>query len=136
MNTHEEICKTINDIQYQIKAINKICFNIMDIIGSKVCDKDGLIFTQYFDEFNKVYTSNDTMYENLIFELKNDHFSIKYRMNFKNSYENAESVFKDIKDHKLDITFAEDTTDVNRILTNYKYVTTTLHQIFKKLYNK
>lgn len=136
MNTHEEILIILDNIQDEIKMIDKISSYIIELIGNKVRDKEGLIFTKYFNDFDKVYSSNDTIYENLIFELNNDHFNIKYRVDYKNSYEYEDRIFKNIKDSQLDITFTEDTTDINRIYKNYKYVSHILYQIFKKQYNK
>lgn len=132
MNTHEEFYDTIDGINNEIEFIDERCGYIMGLIVNTVRDKEGLIFTQYFDGFDKVYTSNDTMYENLIFEIKNEQFNLKYRVDFNGSYEDEDSIFTDVNEKKLNITFAEDTTDINRILDNYKYVRNITFQILKK----
>ena len=134
MNTHEEIYDTVNSINTQIEFIDDYCRFIMGRIVNKVRDKEGLVFTRCFDEFNKVYTSKDTMYENLIFEIKNEHFNLKYRIDFDGSYKNEEYDFASVK--TLKITFAEDTTDINKILDNYRYVSDITYQTLKKLDNK
>lgn len=134
MNTHEEIYGTIDSINTQIEFIDDYCRSIMGHIVNKVRNKEGLIFTQYFDEFDKVYTSNDNMYENLTFEIKNDQFNLKYRIDFEEPYKYEEYNFASEK--TLDITFTKDTTDINKILDNYKYVSDVTFQILKKLDNK
>lgn len=136
MNTHKEFYDTIDSINNEIKLVDKHCRFITERIANKVRDKEGLIFTQYFDGFDKVYTSNDTMYENLIFEIKNEQFNLKYRVDSNGSYEDEDSIFTDVKDKELNITFIEDTTDINKILANYKYVRNIIYQTFKKQYNK